>query len=55
VSPSLSLSCPLRHTLNAQDKARSDSMDEAIQLIALGGLMRQAIKLIRGEGTGDLA
>ncbi|KAI8469874.1 MAG: hypothetical protein J3K34DRAFT_269105 [Monoraphidium minutum] len=31
-----------------KDKARSDPMDEAIQLMALSGLMRQAIKLIRG-------
>eukprot|EP00879_Flechtneria_rotunda_P003425 GHRR01003653.1.p1 GENE.GHRR01003653.1~~GHRR01003653.1.p1 ORF type:complete len:203 (+),score=55.18 GHRR01003653.1:301-909(+) len=31
-----------------KDKAASDSMSEAIGLMGLGGLMRQAIKLIKG-------
>lgn len=31
-----------------QDKAASDSMSEAITLMGLSGLMRQAIKLIKG-------
>jgi hypothetical protein len=31
-----------------QDKEASDSMSEAITLMGLSGLMRQAIKLIKG-------
>jgi len=31
-----------------QDKAKSDSMSEAIALMGIGGLLRSAMKLIRG-------
>lgn len=30
-----------------QDKVKSESMDQAIKLMQLGGLVRQAIKLVR--------
>lgn len=30
-----------------QDKVKSESMDHAIKLMQLGGLVRQAVKLVR--------